>query len=452
MKRAFSFFLAVILLLCACILPGSAAFNASLDTMGISADIVLLLNLDSNTVIFDKNADKVTASASLTKITTAILTIENCQDLDAVVTVKQSSIDAIAGTNSSTAGLLAGEELTVRQLLYCLLVRSANEAAVILADYIGGGSVPAFVQMMNDFAASLGCTNTHFVNPHGLDAEGHYSTARDLALITQHALELPLFSEIVNTVSYTLPATNKSEERNLLSTNWLINPNFKTYYCEYASGIKTGSTSDAGRCIISTASKDGYNYLAVVMNAPYEDVNGDGNPDNRAFLDCKTLFEWAFDNLRMTKVADTTRIVTVVDVRLSSDADHVRLVPETEVTALVPVGNDENSVLIEAIPEETPTTVEAPVKKGDVLGKARILYAGDEIATVNLVAAEDVDVSIFLYLGNGIVKLFHSTVFLIVFALVLLVLAVYIGLIIRHNRQKKRRRAPKTIKNFRNLK
>ena len=112
MKRAFSFFLAVILLICACILPGSAAFNASLDTMGISADIVLLLNLDSNTVIFDKNADKVTAPASLTKITTAILTIENCQDLDAVVTVKQSSIDAIAGTNSSTAGLLAGEELT----------------------------------------------------------------------------------------------------------------------------------------------------------------------------------------------------------------------------------------------------------------------------------------------------------------------------------------------------
>ena len=202
MKRAFSFFLAVILLICACILPGSAAFNASLDTMGISADIVLLLNLDSNTVIFDKNADKVTAPASLTKITTAILTIENCQDLDAVVTVKQSSIDAIAGTNSSTAGLLAGEELTVRQLLYCLLVRSANEAAVILADYIGGGSVPAFVQMMNDFAASLGCTNTHFVNPHGLDAEGHYSTARDLALITQHALELPLFSEIVNTVRH----------------------------------------------------------------------------------------------------------------------------------------------------------------------------------------------------------------------------------------------------------
>ena len=116
-----------------------------------------------------------------------------------------------------------------------------------MADYIGGGSVPAFVQMMNDFAASLGCTNTHFVNPHGLDAEGHYSTARDLALITQHALELPLFSEIVNTVSYTLPATNKSEERNLLSTNWLINPNFKTYYCEYASGVKTGSTSGAGR-------------------------------------------------------------------------------------------------------------------------------------------------------------------------------------------------------------
>lgn len=449
MKHIFSFLFSLVLLLCACLVPGQAAFNAALET---SADIVLLLNLDSDTVVFDKNADKVTAPASLTKITTAILTIEHCGDLDAKVTVKQSALDAIAGTNSSTAGLLAGEVLTVRELLYCLLVRSANEAAVILADYIGNGSVPAFVDMMNEFAASLGCENTHFVNPHGLDEAGHCSTARDLAKITRHALELPLFSEIVNTVSYTLPATNKSEARNLLSTNWLINPNFKTYYCEYAAGVKTGSTSGAGRCVISTASKDGYNYLAVVMGAPYEDVNGDGNPDNCAFLECKKIFEWAFDNLRMAKVADTTRIVTVVDVALSRKADHVRLVPATDVTALVPVGNNENSVLIEPIPEETPQSVDAPVKKGDVIGKARIMYAESEIATVDLVAAEDVDVSLLLYIGHGVAQLFRSTIFLIVFALVLLVLAIYGILVLRHKQQKKRRRAPKALKNFRNMK
>lgn len=449
MKRIISLALCVLVLCVSAITPGFAAFNAALET---SADIVLLLNRDSGTVVFDKNADKVTAPASLTKIATATVAIEHCADLDAKVTVKQSSIDAIAGTNSSTAGLLPGEVLTVRELLYCLLVRSANEAAVILADYVGNGSVPAFVDMMNELAASLGCENTHFVNPHGLDEPGHQSTARDIAKLTEHALELPLFSEIVNTVNYTLPATNKSGERNLLSTNWLINPNFKTYYCEYAAGVKTGSTSDAGRCVVSTASKDGYNYLGVVMGAPYEDVNGDGNPDNCAFLECKKIFEWAFDNLRMSKVADTTRIVTVVDVTLSRKADHVRLVPASDVTALVPVGNNENSVLIEPIPEETPQSVEAPVKKGDVLGKARILYAESEIATIDLVAAEDVDVSLLLYIGHGISQLFRSAVFLVIFALVLLVLAVYGFLVLRHKQQKKRRRAPKTVKNFRNLK
>lgn len=450
MKRFISCILTLLLVcLPLCTVQSSASFNNSLET---KADIVLLVSLDNGAVIFDKNADKVTAPASLTKITTAILTIENCADLDEVITIKQSSINAIAGTNSSTAGLKVGEEISIRNLLYCMMVKSANEAAVVLADYIGGGSVANFVQMMNDFVMDMGCENTHFDNPHGLDSDGQYTTARDLAMITKHALTLPLFEEIVNTVNFKLPATNKSSERNLLSTNWMINPNFKTYYLKYAQGIKTGTTANAGHCIISKASKDGYNYLAVVMGAPAEDVTGDGNPDNCAFLDCKKVFQWAFDNIRLTKVADPLQIATVVDVRLSRSVDHVRLVPETEVTALVPVGNDETSVLLEVIPEETPQTVNAPIKKGDVLGKARILYAEDEIATVNLVAAEDVHLSLILFVLDGIKNIFKSTLFQIVFAAVVLILAIYIGLIIRHNQKKKRRKAPKPVKNFRNMK
>ncbi len=450
MKRFISCILTLLFLcLPLCTVQSSAAFNNSLET---SADIVLLVSLDNGAVIFDKNADKVTPPASLTKITTAILTIENCTDLDEVITIKQSSIDAISGTNSSTAGLKVGEEISIRNLLYCMMVKSANEAAVVLADYIGGGSVSNFVQMMNDFVMDMGCQNTHFVNPHGLDAEGQYTTANDLAMITKHALTLPLFEEIVNTVSFKLPASNKSGERNLLSTNWMINPNFKTYYLKYAQGIKTGTTANAGRCVVSKASKDGYNYLAVVMGAPYEDVTGDGNPDNCAFLECKKIFQWAFDNIRLTKVADPLQIATVVDVHLSRSVDHVRLVPETEVTALVPVGNDETSVLLEVIPEETPQSVNAPVKKGDVLGKARILYAEDEIATVNLVAAEDVHLSLILFVLDGIKNIFKSTLFQIVFIAVVLILAIYIGLIIRHNQKKKRRKAPKPVKNFRNMK
>lgn len=451
MKKAISVFLTVLFLfLPLCMVDSSAAYNSALDTLAIKSDVALVVSLDNGAVIFDKNADKVMAPASLTKITTAILTLEKCTNLDEVITIKQSSINAISGTNSSTAGLLPGEQVSIRDLLYCLLVKSANEAAVILADYVGGGSVSAFVDQMNEFVMKLGCKNTHFVNPHGLDTEGHYTTANDLVLITRYALDLPLFAEIVNTVNYTMPATNKSRERHLLSTNWLINPNFKTYYLPYAQGIKTGTTSNAGRCIVAKASKDGYNYLAVVMGGAYEDVTGDGNPDNCAFLDCKKMLQWTFDNIRLTKVADPMQIATVVNVRLSWSVDHVRLVPEKEVTALVPAGNDASSVLLQPIPEETPTEVNAPVKKGDVLGKARVLYAEDTIATVNLVAAEDVHMSLILYIGNGLRNIFKSTVFQIVFLLIVLVLAVYVGLIIRHNRIKKRRKVPRPVKGPRN--
>ena len=175
MKRFISCILALLLVcLPLCTVQSSASFNNSLET---KADIVLLVSLDNGAVIFDKNADKVTAPASLTKITTAILTIENCADLDEVITIKQSSINAIAGTNSSTAGLKVGEEISIRNLLYCMMVKSANEAAVALADYIGGGSVANFVQMMNDFVMDMGCENTHFDNPHGLDSDGQYTTA-----------------------------------------------------------------------------------------------------------------------------------------------------------------------------------------------------------------------------------------------------------------------------------
>lgn len=450
MKKIISLFLTVLLFLSPVfIIPSSAAYNSELET---SADIVLLLSLDDGTVIFDKNAEKVTAPASLTKITTAVLTIENCSDLDATVTVPSYCITLLNGTGSSMAGLKAGEQVTVRELLYCMLVKSANEAANILADYIGGGSIENFVSMMNSFVSNLGCQNTHFVNAHGLDAEGHYTTANDLALIVKHALTLPVFMEIADTYSYKMPATNLSKERNFISTNWMINPNFKTYYYEYIHGIKTGTTSGAGHCVIAKASKDGYNYLCIVMGAPAVDVTGDGHEDNCAFLDCKKLCKWAFDNIRLEKIADTTKIVTVVDVKLSFDADHVRLVPANDVTALVPMGTDSGSVLIEAIPEETPTVINAPVKKGEKVGRARILYADEEIATVDLVAAEDVDVNVLLWLLNVIKTVATSKIFIIIAVIAVLLIAVYLIMLYKRNREKRRRKKPRMYKNTRNIK
>jgi len=186
LKRIISFLICLVLVFSPfTIINSYADYNAELET---KADIVLLFSLDDGTVIFSKNADKTTAPASLTKITTAILTIENCENLDTVITVPSYCITLLNGTGSSMAGLKAGEEVTVRQLLYCMLVKSANEAANILADYIGGGSIENFVSMMNDFAARVGAEGTHYVNAHGLDAEGQYTTANDLAKITKYKM------------------------------------------------------------------------------------------------------------------------------------------------------------------------------------------------------------------------------------------------------------------------
>lgn len=442
LKKVLSLILCVLLVFSSALcVPSYASYNSELDT---EADIALLFSLDDGTVIFDKNADKVTAPASLTKITTAILTLENCPDLDTVVTVPKKAITLLNGTGSSMAGLKADEQVTVRELLYCMLVKSANEAANTLADYIGGGDIDKFVGMMNDFVVSLGCQNTHFDNPHGLDSDGQYTTANDLALIVKHALTIPTFLEICNVYKYKMPATNLSPERNFTSTNWMINPNFKTYYYEYAQGIKTGTTSKAGHCFISKASKDGYNYVCIIMGAPARDVNGDGNDENCAFLEAKKLYKWVFENIRLQKIADTTKIVTVIDVKLSLRTDHVRLVPANDVTALVPVGTDGSSVLIEPIPEETPTVINAPIKKGEKVGRARIMYAQTEIATVDLVAAEDVNVNIFLWIVNIFKNVFTSPFFIVLAVLAVIVLAVYLVSFYKNkSRRKKQHKKPK---------
>lgn len=437
MKRLLSLVLTVIFVLSPLfIFPAYANYNSELET---EADIVLLFSLDDGTVIFDKNSDKKNALASLTKIITAIVVIENCDNLDKKIVVSEKCVSLLRGTKSAPAVLKAGEELSVRQLLYCLMVKSANEAAYILADYIGNGDIDAFVNMMNEFVSSLGCKNTHFVNPHGLDAEEQYTTANDMALIAKHAVDLPVLMEICDTNKYTLEKTNKSDERNFYNSNWLLNSNYRTYYYKYVQGIKAGTTEQAGCCVVSKASKDGYNYCCIILNAPSKDINEDGNKENLAFIESKRLYKWVFENIRLEKIADVSHIVTVVDVKLSFDADHVRLVPASDVTALVPTGNDENSVLIEPIKEETPKQINAPVKKGQVIGKANILYADSVIATVDLVAADNVKVNVFLWILHAIKVVVTSPVFIILALLAVIIAASYIIMLKKQSEKKMKR-------------
>ncbi len=444
MKKILSIFLIAIILISALPFSAGASFNSLMET---EADIVLLVNTDSETVILDKNADKRSAPASLTKIVTCMLVLENCPDLSVQVTCKRESLNGLYAMNAATAGIVAGEALSIENLLYCLMLPSAADAANILADYVGG-NIDNFVVMMNDFVAELGCENTKFVNAHGLDENPNgYTTANDLYKITKYALTNPTFKEITSTSRYDIAPTEKYPyTRYLHNTNKMMNPGIRDYYHKSVSGVKTGTTEKAGHCVITTASQDGYNYMLIVMGAPQYDIDDDNVEENVAFTDSKKIYNWAFENIELTKITNTTDVVTVVDVKYNSKIDHLRLLPAEELSALVPLGTESGSLIIRPIESKTPKVVKAPIKKGEVLGKAEILYGETVVETVDLVAAEDVELNIFLLIFGTIKDILSTTIFKILFAIAAVLLIIYILLIIRKNRIIAKRKKIRKIK------
>ena len=400
------------------VLPAHAAYNAEVE---FESDIVYMESLDQGTVIFNKNADKKTPMASLTKITTAMVVLEKADDLQRVCTVTQDELDELAGTNSSTAGLVDGEQLTVEQLLYLLMVHSANEAAIILAHEFSG-TTAAFVEEMNAYAAKLGCKDTHYLNPHGLDAEGHYTTARDLALIIRHALQNDEFTKIVGTPVYEMEATNKRDATKYNNTNSLLVPGSYYSYTP-CKGIKTGTTAEAGYCLASYASQNGYTYLTIIIQGAEGWKNRTYSGGNTAFNETIRAYKWVFDNIKLTPIA--------------TPKDKVTLVPAQEVQALIPSSIDSSGISIELIPESLPKEILAPIKPGDKIGKAKVLYAGEELTTVDLAASEEVKRSwpatIWYYVKKGFG---YWSVRIAALALLLLLIALLIWRRVKQKQQK----------------
>ena len=211
----------------------------------VYADSYMLVSLDDESypVIAQKNKDVKKYPASLTKIVTAMVTIKNCSDLQKTVKVSKRAIDALSGTGAQVAGLKPGEQLTVEQLLYLTLVHSACDACQVLAEVVAG-DVPSFVKLMNDWCKSVGCTNTHLVNPDGLHDPDQYTTAADLKLITIEALKNKTFEKIATTQQY------EYNGQTFIHTNFMLDKYHITYYYEYAKGIKTGSTTEAGGKVV----------------------------------------------------------------------------------------------------------------------------------------------------------------------------------------------------------
>ena len=437
MKKTLSSVLAIIIMLTTVLcVPFTAKAATYKPDRKIYAEAYMLINLDDDNhpVVAEKNSDKRLYPASLTKIVTAMVVLNNVKDLNAKTKMSQSAFDATLGTGAQVAGIEVGEELTIDELLYLTMVYSACDACQVLAEYVSG-STAAFVDEMNKYVKSLGCKDTNFVNPDGLHNQNHYTTARDMATITLDAIKNPNF------IKYSTKTDIKYKNMTLGHTNLMLHPGYVSYYYEYAQGIKTGSTEEAEYCLITKASKDGYNYLAVVMKSPRQPINGEPYESKCSFIDAKSLFEWAFDSLKYTTLVSDSEVIGEIAVEDGKDADSVQLVAKADTNVIVPASLDKSAVIIKAV--DKPESLKAPVLKGQDVCKAEIIYGDQVVATVDLVAANDIELSTFLKVINAIKAFFGSTFVKIALVVIVLLAIIYFMLVVSNNQKKKKRRMQK---------
>ncbi|MDY4698254.1 D-alanyl-D-alanine carboxypeptidase family protein [Eubacterium coprostanoligenes] len=431
MKKLLSVFMSIVIIsLTVFCVPFTAKAATYTPNVKIYADAYMLISLDddSHPVVAEKNADKRKYPASLTKIVTTMVTLNKVQNLSQTTTVSKSAIEALYGTGAQVAGLKIGQTITIEELLYLTMVHSACDACQVLAEFVSG-SVPAFVEEMNNWVKSLGCKDTNFVNPDGLHDPNHYTTPSDMAKITLAAMKNEIFNKISSTQQY------KVGKLNFIHTNYMLDKFHVTYYYPYAQGIKTGSTEQAGYCVITKASKGGYNYLAIVMDSPIEVL--DGIKTKCSFIDAKSLFNWAFDSLKYTTVVRKNDIAYELPVNNGKDADTVQLVVKDDVTTLVPSTLDPSNVIIE--PVDPPESLDAPVTKDDFVCKANVIFGEKTIVTVDLVAAKTVELSTFLKILNALKKFFTNKIVLTVLGVIVLLAILYIVTFVRRLRRDKER-------------
>lgn len=385
------------LFLCVCLL--FLSIGASAEKPEINAKAALLIERNSGETLFEQNADTLIYPASMTKVMTALLVLENCRLTD-TVTVSESALEDL-GESSSTAGLLPGENLSVEELLYCIMISSANEACNVAAETIDG-SIDAFVNRMNVRASELGCKGTHFANAHGLHDENHFTTARDLSLIVEEALKNNEFKTIVSTATHTVPATNLSGARKLTTTNQLLlasdtNP----YYDSRVTGVKTGFTTPAGRCLIATAEDGSLSLLSIVCGCETHVLEG-GGLEFASFPETEKLLNYGFGGFTYQTVLPTLYPVAEIPVSRSSGANFVSLAPKEELSVLLPADYDESKLVLD-VQLISENGVTAPVDAGDELGDITVRYAGRDLGTTKLVAIARVERATMLsFLKTGL--------------------------------------------------
>lgn len=341
------------------ILAGAAVLLAAvlflqMPAHAISAQKAILLDAQTGRVLYEKNADSRSLIASTTKIMTALVVCEHCNVLDRMKIPKEA-----VGIEGSSMYLREGEVLTLQELLYGLMLRSGNDAAVALAIYCGG-TVEGFAGMMNDKARQLGMTGTHFENPNGLDSPGHYSTARDLAILSAYAMKNPIFYQTVSTKNV------RVGERSLQNHNKLL------WRVEGADGVKTGFTKAAGRILVSSATRDGRRLICVTIN------DGDDWNDHTALLN-KGFSEYSVHQL--VKEGDCLGTATV----FSGTSDSVQLLAAVDFSLSL-AGTEKVTIVL-----PPPGFAYAPVVCGQDAGEASVCIGDQTVGKIKLVYGETVE-------------------------------------------------------------
>lgn len=410
----------------------SIGFGETLTPDKLVAGASILIDYETGEILFGKNEHTKMYPASTTKIMTAILTLENAKLTDKVTIDKETPF-----VGGSRMYVKEGEIFTVEQLLYALLVDSANDAAVALAKHISG-TTDEFAILMNKRAKEIGAINTNFNNPNGLPDENHYTTAYDLAMIGKYAMTIPKFTEIVKTVTYQIPPTEKTDEtRYFKNTNrflWgmggkhkiLIDGQYVNIKYPIVDGIKTGYTNAAGNCLVSTAQKGGRRVISVVLKSVLNDL----------YKDSRLQLDYGLDNFQNITLINSNSLVQEVEVKNAKDSKKVALLSDSTIRKTFK--NDLNAANDIVKDIKLISDIEAPIKKGDILGKIEFKLNNEVIGEAGLVAREDIELKKSVEIMNKIKSFKYKW---IVIPLVVLFILWLIRRIIIVRRKRRRRRS-----------
>lgn len=441
-----------------------AAFSPPVDIM---SEGVYMVNLDNDIVVVSKNADTRLYPADTTDIMTCLVALENVKDFKEIVNVPYAVTDEFHVGNPNytevtNAGIEAQQDnLTYWDCMHAMMMRSACEAANIIAYNVGGGSIEHFVEMMNATAEKIGCKNTRFVNAHGCYAENHYTTAYDLYLITSYAIKnYPGFMDICNTFEYVMPenknnpATVEIDGRKgylITSDNDMINAKNTSYYYEGVSGIKTGSVPklypkkdgkwswndyiSGSRSLVTMAERDGYRYLLVTLAAPYYGEDGDAPKRPYTYDDHINLYDWAFNEFEYRKIVSENEQVMQVKVDKGEGADTVGIVAGEDFSTLIPKSLD-NSAIQRITPKVDPMT--APVEKDKIVGEMILKLNGEQIAVIPLKTESEIKLDASANYKEKLKGILSSPIVIVLIVLIVLLIAAIVTLRIVTNNKKKR--------------